>query len=393
MIKVINDDILNWCKEYSGEKFHALLSDPPYHLTSITKRFGKKGSAEAQYGKDGAFQRASKGFMGKEWDGGDVAFNPDTWGMLAEHLYDGAFGMVFASSRGWHRLAVAIEDAGLIIHPSIFGWVYGSGFPKATRVKDERFDGHRYGLQALKPALEPIIVFQKPYDGKPIDNITKTGAGTLNIDGARIGTDYIEAHGGGVNVEGRKYGNGLGIPSIDRGTNPHNGRWPSNFYVDQIMAEALDQQSGISKSLGGKSGHTAAYQGGYKEEYYGEEKPGFGDVGGASRFFFRVEEQLEDADLVQYIPKASTKEREAGIGKSVHPTVKPISLAKYLATLLLPPIEYAPRRLLVPFSGVSSEMIGASQAGWEEIVGIEKDEEYVNLAQKRIEYWVLNKLF
>lgn len=30
---IINDDILNWCKEYKGEKFHALLCDPPYHLT------------------------------------------------------------------------------------------------------------------------------------------------------------------------------------------------------------------------------------------------------------------------------------------------------------------------------------------------------------------------
>src|SRR3990172_13172317 len=238
--------------------------------------------------------------------GTEVSRPPDTWAALAEHLLPGAFGMAFASARGFHRLAVAIEDAGLVIHPSIFGWAYGSGFPKATRIDtqidsrggqnigwfgkflrewrqkrgipqkelakhfpsktggltgcvanwelgfnmptvdqynklveildlpiktleaaerevignsdngiaggkhehagqagswgfDGEYDitapatplaspsqGHRYGLQALKPALEPIIVFQKPYEGKPQENITRTGAGVLNVDGGTI---------------------------------------------------------------------------------------------------------------------------------------------------------------------------------------------------------------
>jgi hypothetical protein len=54
----------------------------------------------------------------------------------------------------------------------------------------------------------------------------------------------------------------------------------------------------------------------------------------------------------------------------------------------LPPEEYAPRRILVPFSGVGSEMIGAALAGWEQIVGIEFDTEndYVGMAHKGIEY-------
>src|SRR3990172_7316084 len=132
--------------------------------------------------------------MGQSWDGGDVAFQPETWAAFMKVLYPGAFGMAFAASRNWHRLAVAIEDAGFIIHPTIFCWVQGQGFPKATRVKgQDAFEGHRYGLQALKPAVEPIIVFQKPYEGKPIDNITQTGAGTLNIDAARIGIEIGRA--------------------------------------------------------------------------------------------------------------------------------------------------------------------------------------------------------
>lgn len=67
--------------------------------------------------------------------------------------------------------------------------------------------------------------------------------------------------------------------------------------------------------------------------------------------------------------------------------VKPIDLTRWLATLLLPPEEYAPRRILVPFSGSGSEMIGASLAGWEEIVGIEMEEEYVEIAEARLKHW------
>jgi DNA modification methylase len=81
------------------------------------------------------------------------------------------------------------------------------------------------------------------------------------------------------------------------------------------------------------------------------------------------------------------KEQSAAWKQNNHPTVKPISLTRYLASLLLPPAEYAPRRVFVPFSGVASEMIGAMQAGWDEIVGVELTEEYIPIAKARIEYW------
>ncbi len=93
--EIINSDIMEWAKTYKGPKSHALLCDPPYHL----------------------------GFMNKAWDqaGPDaIAFNPATWAAIGEHLLPGGFGMAFAASRGWHRMAVAIEDAGFIIHPSVF---------------------------------------------------------------------------------------------------------------------------------------------------------------------------------------------------------------------------------------------------------------------------------
>ena len=205
-------DVMDWCAEYSGEPFHSILCDPPYNLDTITKRFGKPGSAPAKHGTDGAFTRASTGFMGARWDD-DVAFRPETWVALAKHLHPGGFGLVFGSPRTWHRLATAIEDAGMVLHPTIFCWANSQSMPKASRIDvpldkgagaEQEFipdpqwagqtvaiggrgiyhgvaenkrgqivmstplaamwEGHRYGRQAIKGAVEPILCFQKPYE-------------------------------------------------------------------------------------------------------------------------------------------------------------------------------------------------------------------------------------
>lgn len=537
---LINDDILNWCKAYTGPKFHALLCDPPYHLTEITDRFGKPDSAQAQYGRDGAFQRVSKGFMGRDWDGGDVAFRSETWAAIAEHLYPGAWGMAFASTRGWHRMAVAIEDAGLLIQPVIGNWVvpmllgyaFGSGFPKATNIatqidedafrewlKDnpsaelnelkedartavrnakkhdrismiraveakkaytdarrklkeragfarivgtkqqtgskfkltqslvdnggfndpdrseyeitegatelaQAWEGHRYGGQALKPAFEPIIVFQKPYEGRAIECMTETGAGALWIEGARI-----SGAGAGWNGLGHTHDEKLWrLNNPDEIQRNPNGRWPANLILthlpecdeacaDGCSVQRLGEQSGILKS-GKPSGRRNASSS-FLTSPGGSELSGFGDEGTASRFFYQADwsyeiaERLAGVDPVFYCAKASSAERDAGLEtfppvviddgreKSIdnayqrgetsrrnpHPTLKPIRLTQHLATLLLPPAMYAPRRILVPFAGVGSEYIGAMKAGWEEIVGVELTSEYIPYAEARITYW------
>lgn len=377
-----NEDAVKWAKEHEGEKFHALFCDAPYHLTSIVKRFGKtkisdntKTSKKVRDGIDGYSRLIRGGFMGQTWDGGDIAFQPETWETFGNVMYDGAFGMAFSASRNWHRMAVAIEDAGFVIHPTIFFlWIQGQGFPKATKIRDERFKGHKYGLQALKPAVEPIIVFQKPYNGKPINNILQTGAGALNIDGGRIPTTnqyQINRFDDGM----KPFGEGAGHEYTSYGKN-QQGRYPANLILDEMTAGRL----------------------------------------GASRFFNVVLTQVEEADPFYYQAKATTTEKESGLigflpcvkcgglrttihvnldGKEErcrrynHPTAKPIDLCKHLATLLLPPAEYTPRRLFVPFSGSGSEMIGGLMAGWDEVIGAEFDKEngYVNIANKRLEYW------
>jgi DNA modification methylase len=135
-----------------------------------------------------------------------------------------------------------------------------------------------------------------------------------------------------------------------------------------------------------------------------------------TRFFFQAAYNLEHADPVRYVPKASRKERDAGLDgefpegepprsgrskpapgrkralgrprRNAHPTVKPIALAKWLATLLLPPPEYAPRRLLIPFAGSGSEAIGAGLAGWDEMTLIEMDADTCAIAEARLEHWL-----
>lgn len=461
-------DVLHWAATYDGPPFHALLSDPPYHLTDpkTGRQMTVGGATMDVRPKGGAspFAGSIRGFMGKEWDGGDIAFRPETWAAIAAHLLPGAFGMVFASSRGWHRLACAIEDAGMVIHPTIFCWQQNQGFPKATNIhlqhektlceqrddkkwyylddgepirtkppfrhpEADKWYGHRYGLQALKPTVEPIIVFQVPYAGKPVECITATGAGALNIDGGRVGIDEVER-----NIIDNRSGKGWGTNQCAFGGRDDGrfeshpaGRWPANFILDEAAAAALDEQSGTLDSGGPSrkpSGHylcrdtNSSMFGTDRED--GRARTAHNDTGGASRFFITVREQLDAADPVRYVAKASRRERDAGLGEfgvdktertlndgwarleskagtnrhgainphNPHPTVKPITLMRYLATLLLPPAEYAPRRIVVPFAGVGSEMIGAALAGWEDVVGIEREAEYAKIGRARLAHWL-----
>jgi len=388
-------DVIDWALGYEGEKFHALLCDPPYELN----------------------------FMGKDWDSSGTAFNTEVWAALSAHLYPGAFGLAFASSRGWHRMAVAIEDAGMIIHPSIFLWYQFQGFPKATRI-DTRINpetgqedqsselssdwqGHRYGLQAMKPAVEPIILWQKPYDKsiRTIDNIVNTGAGALWIDGARLESKAKSI------IDGREdkiqvncYGK-FGTSDYDGSL----GRWPPNFALvhspectviecsDNCPVATVAEQAGDSRSrarIGRRSGKELGTYG----EYPGQDevRMGYDDDGSKVRFLptfdwvDEVTETLYNADKCMYAPKVSNTERHAGVPNgNRHVSLKPINLTRWLATLLSPPERYSPRRLLVPFAGAHSEIIGASlSGGWEFIQGIELNQEYIDIGKMRVEYWM-----
>jgi len=118
--------------------------------------------------------------------------------------------------------------------------------------------------------------------------------------------------------------------------------------------------------------------------------PQYGDSGSAARFFFAAQQDaLDTCDPLYYHPRASRRERDAGLARNTHPTVKPIALCTYLARLLLPPPlpHGRARRMLVPFAGSGSEMIGAILAGWDEVIGVELLPEHVEMAKARLAYW------
>ncbi len=116
-----------------GVKVQSVCCDPPYHLTSIVKRFGAENAAPAKVKQTGAYARASRGFMGQQWDGGDIAFQAETWRLCWELLPPGGHLLAFGGDRTFHRLVCAIEDAGFEIRGTL-AFLYGSGFPKSHNV-------------------------------------------------------------------------------------------------------------------------------------------------------------------------------------------------------------------------------------------------------------------
>jgi site-specific DNA-methyltransferase (adenine-specific) len=288
----------------------AIVTDPPYEL----------------------------GFMGKSWDNSGIAYNVDVWRECLRVLKPGGHILAFGASRTWHRLAVAIEDAGFEMRDSI-AWLYGSGFPKSHNIsiaidKQSGAMGHRgkrfenSGLRrqgkdvpdptgieahkpitseakawdgwgtALKPAFEPIVVGRKPLVGTVAENVLEWGTGGLNIDATRIGTEQR------INQPAGSLGNGLnmsgGLAQADRDSSEVIGRWPANIILDEHTAKLLDEQSGFSKSSGTINRWTDGakpFGGGAGHNY--ESIQGVADSGGASRFF--------------YVAKANKKDRNEGL--------------------------------------------------------------------------------
>lgn len=131
-----------------GQRVDVIVSDPPYHLASIVARFGGAKAAPAKAKQTGAYKRASTGFMGQTWDGGDVAFDPETWRLAYDLLPPGGHLAAFSGTRTYHRMACAIEDAGFEIRDQL-GWAYGTGFPKSHNVA--------HGIQKLRDDRSDIL--------------------------------------------------------------------------------------------------------------------------------------------------------------------------------------------------------------------------------------------
>lgn len=188
-------------------------------------------------------------------------------------------------------------------------------------------------------------------------------------------------------------------------TNDVQGRFPSNLIHDgsDEVEAVFPQSKGMATQNSGKN--IKVYTGNsllHSKTEFPDVRIGFNDNGSASRFFYcaKASKSERNAGLEgfepQFAPKGNNEGRDMSNPKNhmggmqgskmsnFHPTVKPLSLTKYLATLIKPPTG---GRLLVPFSGSGSEMIGALQAGWEYVEGVELTEEYIPISEARIKYW------
>ena len=402
MQKLIDDEV----------QVDSIVTDPPYHLTSIVERFGKEGSAPAQEGTDGAFARASKGFMGKEWDGGDIAFRKETWELAYQLLKPGGHLLAFSASRNYHRMAVAIEDAGFEIRDQIM-WIYGSGFPKSLNIGkgvDKKLGNKRevvktiergdvqtaidkgvgytadpanknnkavfgYGTEtvtkgnsewegwgtALKPAHEPIVMARKSIESTIVDNVLKHGTGGINIDGCRVELDGEKPPSGSAKrvyknneyTEEKIYG--------DNKTTPETGRFPANVMHDGLQEEwaryfYCPKVSSAERNRG-------------LENF--EPKPmAWGN---------QAKAELKRGNLDFVGSGDGTKHNKVAMRVNTHPTVKPQELMKYLCRLVTP----KGGTVLDPFMGSGSTGMAAKDEGFE-FIGIEKEKEYFKIAEARI---------
>lgn len=361
-------------RSLADSSIDSVVCDPPYALVSIVKRFGAEGAKD---GKSAApYQRTGRGFMGKRWDNGEAAFAAEFWAEVLRVLKPGGHVLAFSGTRTYHRLAVAIEDAGFEIRDQI-GWAYGSGFPKSHDVSkgiDKRAgaervvisagtpvkrmipgaDQHKGGWEknngreyvptntaaatdeaaewegwgtALKPAWEPIVMARKPLFGTVVNNVLEHGTGAINIDGGRVGE-----------------------------------RWPANIIHDGSpeVVDAFPPDAGAFAPVRGTEPSNAV-----TNVYGARDRTAtvhYGDSGSAARFF--------------YTAKADADDR---LG-SKHPTVKPLDLMQYLVRLVTPPGGL----VLDPFAGTGTTGEAAFREGMRAVL-IEREPEYQADIARRME--------
>jgi DNA modification methylase len=441
-MKLILGDSVDKLKELDDNSIDSIVTDPPYGLS----------------------------FMGKKWDY-DVP-SQEIFEECLRVLKPGGYLLSFAGSRTYHRMAVRVEDAGFEIRDQIM-WIYGSGFPKSHNISkyidkklgtekivgkgkagknalgqssgyNKTYNPHEYNITepsselakkwngwgtALKPAHEPIVMARKPLSEKTVvNNVLEWGTGGINIDESRITTK--DTLGGGATK-----GSVLSIDGFDRPWMHDEekmkefsdkmkekvehaqtlGRFPANIIFDEEAGKILDEQSGISKSTGGRSGNKEGVgQNGIYGQYSGEvrdENPGLGDTGGASRFFYcpktskrdrnegldefedkyyaagnQAKAELKRGNVEFNANKGKGKDErhnhnQVGVSKNNHPTVKPTDLMLYLIRLVTP----TGGTTLDPFMGSGSTGKAAVRGGFD-FIGIEREKEYIEIAEARIQY-------
>ena len=278
----------------------------------------------------------------------------------------------------------------------------------------QKYSGYKYSIAPLKQTNETIMIFQKPYKtGSCLYDTLKMEAGdqectcgALNIENSRVATkdtyNYVNGAGGNTFSVGKK-------PDGTRTTPvkmPEAGRYPAQTYVNEKASQRLDEMSRVRKGSGKINYASETHRKGLTKDnpVFNTENSGidvtkatgldnYGDTGGCSKVLHRCDFEKEEHDLYFYCPKVSKKERNAGCDelkdstlhrKNNHPTAKPISLNYKILSLFKTPSE---QRILIPFAGSGSEIIGAIKAGYTNWDACEINADYVKIAEARIKYW------
>ena len=361
--RLLLGDCRDSMRAMDAESIDAIVSDPPYGLS----------------------------FMGKGWDHGVPG--QDFWIEALRVAKPGAHLLAFGGTRTFHRLAVAIEDAGWEIRDCLM-WVYGSGFPKSLDVSKaidkaagaerDRYEcaafggkfsddgGTTYGSAisntpatddakawqgwgtALKPAYEPIIMARKPLTGTVAANVLRHGTGAINVDGCRVGTETIKERKGGFS-DSPIFGSGPGGLTFGG----KNGRWPAN-----VLHDGSDEVTGLMPDAA-------------RFFYCAKASKADRDEGCDGLDAHKQDETRNDGDPGGDNPR----NRGAGERSNHHPTVKPTDLMRYLCRLVTPPGG----TVLDPFMGSGSTGKAAALEGFS-FVGCELQPEYIAIAEARIRH-------
>ena len=364
-------------RDYPADHFDSIVSDPPYGLT----------------------------FMGKGWDRGVPGV--EFWQEALRVAKPGAHLLAFGGTRTFHRLTVAIEDAGWEVRDCVM-WLYGSGFPKSHNGP--------WGGTALKPAWEPVIVARKPLSGTVADNVLRYGTGALNIDGCRVGADQTVTKGRSDALHRPSNSMGAAWSGVVDST-PHEGRWPANVMHDgsaEVVAGFPVTAAAQASMRGERSGVVMDADWGGPNTLRGHNDAG----GSAARFFYCAKASRTDRDEgCDHLPgfqghevvdrkegSAGLNSPRAGAGRTIsnvrefggaqhtedvklaknfHPTVKPTDLMRYLCRLVTPPAGL----VLDPFCGSGSTGKAALLEGLR-FVGVDLDPAHVAIAEARCQFAV-----
>jgi site-specific DNA-methyltransferase (adenine-specific) len=177
---IVNEDSRVYLKMMMafGQTVDSIVTDPPYGLVSTVKRFGKEGSAPAKSeGATGVYARASKKFIGQEWDGTGIEKDPEFWRLCLHVLKPGGHLLAFTATKTTCDIGSAIKAGGFEIRDMLM-WVYGTGMPRS------HWQPNGTGSM-LKPMVEPIIVARKPFAGTLKENVQAHGLGGFEIEGCR----------------------------------------------------------------------------------------------------------------------------------------------------------------------------------------------------------------